>query len=256
MLKSLLGNSIVQFVIGRVIGGYMLLVGWTTRWRNVNRAAAEPFWRGDGKLVLCIWHGRFMQIHRLWRFGAGIAKASMLISRSREGGIVAHAARTVGADVIRGSAAKGRQGKGGFEAGRDLVRHVEGGGAICMTPDGPRGPRMHARLGPVQVARLAQAPMLPLAWSTRWRIVLGSWDRFILPLPFGRGALIWGDPIPPPAPDADSETLEACRLKLEQELNRISVEADRLAGARQIEPAPTHSESKLTRRSDAMAPAP
>lgn len=237
-MKSLFANPIVQFVLGRSIGLYMLLVGVTTRWRRVNRAAAEPFWRGDGRVLLCTWHGRFIQFHKLWAFGPGTTPAKMLVSRSIEGDVVAHAARTVGAKLIRGSAAKGKQDKGGFEAGRESVRQIEGGGAIALTPDGPRGPRMRARLGPIQLAKLAQAPLLPGAWSTRWRIVFDSWDRTILPLPFGSGVLVWGDPIAPPAPDADSEAMEACRAELETELNRLSAEADRLARVPVIEPAP------------------
>ena len=57
MLKNFLGNSIVQFVIGRLIGLYMLFVGVTTHWSRVNQAAVEPFWTGQGKMVACVWHG-------------------------------------------------------------------------------------------------------------------------------------------------------------------------------------------------------
>lgn len=244
MLKTLLGNPVVQFLIGRTIGLYMLLVGWTTRWRKVNRAAVEPYWADpQARMVCCIWHGRFVQVHKLWTFGRNAPKGKFLISRSREGGIVAHASRTVGADVIRGSAAKRGQQKGGVEATFEMMRHIEGGGVIGLTPDGPRGPRMRAKMGPVQIAKIAQAPLMPLAWSTKWRIVMGSWDRFILPLPFGRGALVWGDPIPPPAPDADNAEMERIRLRLEHELNRITAEADRLAGADVIEPAPLRADA-------------
>lgn len=254
MLKSILGNSVVQFAIGRAIGLYMLFAAETTRWKLVNRAAVEPFWRDRSKLILCVWHGRFPQAHKMWRSGRGANKALFLISRSREGEIAANAARMVGAQPIRGSAAKGGADKGGFEAGRELVRLVASGRTAGMTPDGPRGPRMRARLGPVNVARLAQAPMLPMAWSARWRIVFGSWDRFMIPLPFGSGALVWGDPIAPPPEDADAATLEACRLKLEQELNRISAEADRIAGAPVIEPAPARIAATPDARETAVAP--
>jgi lysophospholipid acyltransferase (LPLAT)-like uncharacterized protein len=237
MLKQLLGNPVVQFLIGRAIGLYMLLVGATTRWTSIDRAAVEPYWRaGSARLVCCIWHGRFIQVHKLWRFGAGVAKARFLISRSREGGIVAHASRTVGADVIRGSAAKRSQQKGGQEAVREMVRHLEEGGVVGMTPDGPRGPRQRAKMGPVQIAKLAQAPLLPLAWSTRWRIVFKSWDRFVAPLPFGRGTLVWGTPIAPPGPDADAAEMERVRAQLERELNRVTAEADRRAGVEIIAP--------------------
>lgn len=239
MLKSLLGNPFVQFLIGRIMGSYLLFVGVTTRWKRVNREAVEPFWTGEGRLVACIWHGRFALVHKLWRFGRGITKAVFLISRSREGGIVAHVSRTVGAEVIRGSAAKGVQQKGGREAAREIMRHIEGGGCIGMTPDGPRGPRMRAKTGPVQLARMAQAPLIALAWSTSNRIVFKkSWDRFIFPLPFGKGALVWSDPIPPPSANADAAELEAVRLKLETEMNRIAEEADRIAGVEVIAPAP------------------
>ena len=87
-------------------------------------------------------------------------------------------------------------------------------------------------------AKLAQAPMVPLAWASSNRIVFDSWDHFLLPLPFGRGALIWGAPIPPPSPDADDDEIEAARLALEAEMNRITREADHMAGVAPIEPAP------------------
>lgn len=239
MLKALLNNPAVQFLIGRSIGLYMLFCGATTRWRRVNRAAVEPFWtRPDHRVICGVWHGRFMLAHCLWAFEPQVPKAKFLISRSREGGIVAHAARTVGSEVIRGSAGKRGQQKGGVGATFEMVRHMEGGGMMAITPDGPRGPRMRAKMGPIQIARMAQAPLLPFVWSTRWRIVFDSWDRLVLPLPFGRGALVWGNAIPAPAPDASAEEMERIRLLFEQEMIRIAAEADRLAGVEIIEPEP------------------
>ncbi|MEZ5994753.1 MAG: lysophospholipid acyltransferase family protein [Hyphomonadaceae bacterium] len=252
MRRSILGNPVVQFLIGRAIGGLMLLVGITTRWKRINEAAAAQFWNGEGRVILCLWHGRFALTHKCWRVGRGRPVAKMLISQSPEGGIVAHTSRAVGAGVIRGSAAKRGQQKGGVEATREMARHLEEGGVVAMTPDGPRGPRMRARKGPVQVAKISGVPLLPMIWSTHNRVVFKkSWDQFILPLPFGRGALIWGDPIAPPAPDASDAELEAVRLKLENELNRISAEADRLAGVEAIEPAPLRQEAA---RNQAPAP--
>lgn len=237
-MKSILGNPVVQFLLGRLIGSYMLFVGVTTRWKKINRAAIEPLWApGAGRLILCVWHGRFPLVHTMWSFKRGAPKGKMLISQSREGGIVAHTSRTVGGGVIRGSAAKGRQSKGGLEAVRAMARHLESGGMVAVTPDGPRGPRMRCKKGPVQVAKLASAPLMPVAWSTSNRIVLKSWDSFILPLPFGHGAKIWGNPIAAPGPNANEEEIERVRLVLETEMNRISAEADRIAGVPVIEPA-------------------
>lgn len=238
MFKTLLGNPVFQYVVGRIIGFYMLFVGVTTRWERVNEAAIEPFWRGEGKMIGCIWHGRFTLIHKMWRFGKGTPPAKMLISRSREGGLVSWVSRTVGAEVIRGSAAKRGQQKGGVEATLQMARHLDGGGVIAMTPDGPRGPRMRAKRGAVQLARIAGASLMGVTWATSNRIVFQrSWDKFVFPLPFGRGALIWTDPIPVPE-DADEESMDRLRLKLETEMNRIAAEADQIAGVAVIEPAP------------------
>ena len=241
MLKKLLANPVFQLVVGKIIGFYMLLVGWTTRWRKVNLAAPERFWAEGGGLIACTWHGRFMLVHTLWKYDGKVQPAKFLISASREGGVVIHASRTVGADVIRGSAAKGGKLKGGFEAMREMKRHTDSGGIIGLTPDGPRGPRMRAKMGPVQLAKLAGVPMLPLVWSTKHRVVMQSWDRFVFPLPFGPGALVWGEPISV-ARDADEAAMEAARLALENELLRITAEADRVAGASppiEPDPAPT-----------------
>lgn len=246
-MKSLLGNPVIQFLLGRLIGSYMLFVGVTTRWTRVNQAAIEPFWQpGAGKLIGCMWHGRFPLIHKMWTFRPGIPRVKMLISHSREGGIVAHTAAVVGAEVIRGSEAKKGKPKGGVEAMRQMARHIEGGGVIAMTPDGPRGPRMRAKRGPVQLAKLAGAPLIALTWATTNRVVFNkSWDHFVLPLPFGKGALIWGNPIAPPPMDASDAEIEAVRLALEVEMNRIAAEADRIAGVTPIEPAAPRGEALM-----------
>jgi hypothetical protein len=70
-----------------------------------------------------------------------------------------------------------------------------------------------------------------------------SWDQFVLPLPFGKGAQVWGNPIAPPAADASDAEIEAVRLELEAEMNRIAAEADRIAGVPLIEPAPMRGET-------------
>ena len=103
----------------------------------------------------------FALIHKMWSFKRGVPKAKMLISQSREGGIVAHTAMAVGAR--RSSAAQRPRRatikpKRGIEAMRDMARHIEGGGVMAMTPDGPRGPRMRVKRGPIVLAKIAGAP--------------------------------------------------------------------------------------------------
>ena len=99
------------------------------------------------------------------------------------------------------------------------------------------GPRMRAAPGALMTAELAHAVILPVAYATTRRRILKSWDRFLLPLPFGRGVFIAGEAIEAPG-RLDEAGREALRLRLEAALNAVTAEADRLTGHVPIEPAP------------------
>ncbi len=234
MLKRLLRSPRVQLLIGVALGFYLRAVGATTRWTHVGRAHVERIWREGGGVIVCIWHGRILLVREGWAVGRGGQDPRILISRSPEGGVVAHVSRTLGAPVIRGSTAKGAKRKGGFEAMRAMLAHLSAGGAVCITPDGPRGPRMRASAGAVQLARLSGAPIVCMAWSVRPRALSGGWDRMVAPFPFGRGAYVWGAPMHVGRED----DLEAARGALEAELNRLTAEADARTGHAPIAPAP------------------
>jgi lysophospholipid acyltransferase (LPLAT)-like uncharacterized protein len=236
MLKRLLSSPLAQFLVGRILGGYMLLVGWTTRWTRINRRAAEEIWAAKGPAIICFWHGRIVLSHFGWAIGKGAQEVRVLISHSREGGIVAAATRTVGAGVIRGSTSRGADNKGGTQAMREMLRHMKAGGAVAIAPDGPRGPRMRAQMGAIQLAKHTGAPMICLAWAVRGGRTANSWDRFVVPPLFSKGTYVWGEPIRVSG-DAGEAEMEAARLALEAELNRITAQADASVGADAVAPA-------------------
>jgi lysophospholipid acyltransferase (LPLAT)-like uncharacterized protein len=236
MLKRLLDSPLLQGFVGRILGLYMLACGALTRWTLVNRTAAEAVWVEGGPAVICFWHGRTVLAHLGWPRSAGAPPAKALVSHSREGGIIAAAARTVGHHVVRGSSAKGDKRKGAIEATRQMLRHMQSGGTVAIAPDGPRGPRMRAQMGPIQLAKRMNAPIICYGWSTQRRTVFKSWDRLVLPHLFSRGVYVWSDAIQVP-PNATDAQLEDARAHLEAELNRVTALADLLAGTPAIEPA-------------------
>jgi lysophospholipid acyltransferase (LPLAT)-like uncharacterized protein len=130
----------------------------------------------------------------------------------------------------------GSTSKGGAKALRAMVRTVKNGDYVGLTPDGPRGPRMRAQEGIVTIARLAKVPIIPIGYASTSCKILGSWDRFIAALPFGRGVFVWGEPIEVPQ-TSDKLALEKTRLNIEDAINAVSAEADRLSGLDPIEPA-------------------
>lgn len=235
-MSSQPNSSFIHRVVGRIVGAYMLFCGWTTRWTRVNEAGARAAWAAGKPLIVCYWHGRIMQSHVGWRQSEGAPRTLMLISQSKEGEAIAQACMMVGLDVVRGSTDKAHKRKGGAEALRAMVKTLRAGGSVAITPDGPKGPRMRVQPGVIQLARLSGASMICLGWSTRPRKAFNSWDRFMLSIPFSRGAYVWSDLLSVPR-DADDAALEAARLALENELTRVAHEADRLVGVAPIPPA-------------------
>lgn len=228
--------SFGRTLLGRIIGGYVAFADATTRWTEFGRENVAPFLAGERPCVLTFWHGRLMLARHGWPLKDARIPCNALISQSKDGEIIAVAMETVGLKTTRGSTAKGGKDKGGARALRDLVKATKTGETVAITPDGPKGPRMRATLGTVQLARLAGAPVVPMAWCSAPRMTLNSWDRFYIPAPFGRGVFVWGAPIDVPR-DGDDIALEAVRQEIEAALNAVTDEADSRMGAPRITPA-------------------
>ena len=235
ILKTLGRKPLVQRGVAALAAGLMRVVGATTRWQSVNAAAAASA-RAGQPTIIAFWHNRLALMPACWPSQAAF---HMLISSHPDGQLIARTIAHFGFGSVAGSSRRG-----GGEALRRLARLLKSGGSVGVTPDGPRGPRMSVGEGTLVLAKLTGAPILPVAVSVRRRVVLGTWDQLIIPLPFGRGAMIWGNPITVPR-DADDATLSALRGRLEQELTRVSAEADKLAGVDimrpEIAPRPDHA---------------
>jgi len=219
---------------------YMVLVKYTTRW-TVERAdmAASVIDSRQG-LIALTWHSRFLMLNSAWK--KHWQKPHVLISLSRDGALVAYTTRFLGLKTVRGSARKAgsTKSKGGSGALREMMAALDNKACIVITPDGPRGPRQRLGDGPLGLSRLSGAPILPCTFAVRNRIQFKSWDRFVLPLPFGRGIIIWGTPLTVPA-DASEEELGNYKKIIEDEMNAFLKEADTRLGRTPVEPAEVKS---------------
>lgn len=219
----------VRGVICALAALYIRFVHATSRWSVEGGEHAAALWDQDAPFILAFWHGRLMLMPYCWRREKPI---ELLVSQHRDGQFIA---RTVGHFDLKTIA--GSTSRGGTAALRAMLRGLKRGGYVGITPDGPRGPRMRATGGIADIARLSGAPVLPVAVATSRRRVLGSWDRFIVALPFSRGVFVWGAPIEAPK-SGDQGAREAVRRLIEDRLNAVTAEADRLVGKTAIEPAP------------------
>lgn len=190
-LAVLLGGAVIR----------ALASTWRYRVRNVEqldklRAAGGPF-------IFSIWHGQLLPL--LWHHRhQGI---SILVSEHKDGELIAQFAESIGYGTIRGSSSRGAAG-----ALLGLVRALGEGAEVGITPDGPRGPACSYAPGAAVAASKAGALVLPLAAHAdrAWR--LSSWDRFMIPRPFARVTLAYGDPVRLPG-DARAAAADTPRLE-------------------------------------------
>ncbi len=227
--KRVLRNGAVRGGLCALAALYIRLAHATGRWRAEHRDIPESFWRQGKPFIVAFWHGRLLMMPLGWRNGAPV---SMLISQHRDGKLIARVIRHFGFGSIGGS-----ERRGGAAAVRAAIKALKRGECVGITPDGPRGPRMRASAGVIDIARLSGAAILPTAFATSRRRVLSSWDRFVIALPFSRAVYVWGEPVTVPR-EIDSAGREAARRALEEGLNAVTREADRLVGQDTIEPAP------------------
>lgn len=163
------------------------------RLRVLGAEPLGPRWRAGRPLVYAVWHGRMLIVPWLYarlRRVSPIRPVAVLASRSRDGDLAAAYAARFGLTAVRGSSSRG-----GAQALRALVATMRAGHDAAVVPDGPRGPAAVLRPGVVVLARLAGAEIVPLGVAARpaWRP--GTWDRFLVPLPLARAAVVFGEPL-------------------------------------------------------------
>lgn len=187
-----LRNPVVQGVLAWILAQWMRLCFATIRWTREGEAEIEALWTRGGGVIPLFWHSRIALSPASWPLDRA-TPAKALISLSPDGQFIARAVARLGFPAIRGSSAnkdKAQAAKGGSQALRDGLRQLKVGG-LAVTPDGPRGPANVMGEGVPLMAKLSGAPVVFLGLSCRPAIRLGSWDRALVPLPFGRGAIVY-----------------------------------------------------------------
>lgn len=198
---------------------YVRLVHATGRWRTLRGEIPAGFWARNKPFIVAFWHGRLLMMPYSWPRGRTM---NMLISQHNDGELISRTIAHFGLATVRGST-----GRGGAGALRTLVRLLAQGDCAGVTPDGPHGPQRKASVGIISLARLSGVPIIPLSYGVSRRRVLPSWDRFVLPAPFARGVFVWGEPIAV-ARNADADARDRARQAVEDSLNRLTDEADRM----------------------------
>jgi lysophospholipid acyltransferase (LPLAT)-like uncharacterized protein len=196
-MKRLARHPVVQRALAWLLGLYLWFALRTTRWTLHGGEHMAPHAQG-APAVVAFWHERLPLIAMVWliarrRYPESRARPHALVSLHRDGRFIGGVIRRLDIAVVLGSTSRG--GAAGF---RRLLGLLADGDHIAITPDGPRGPRRVAAPGVAQLAALSGCPILPCAAQTSRRRVMRSWDRMVIPLPFGRGVVVCGPTIAVP----------------------------------------------------------
>lgn len=175
--------------------------------------------------IYATWHQRM-----LWFFyDARNRHIVVMISKSRDGDYADKVAHRLGFLSVRGSSLGG-----GRKAMHQLIDILNKGSSMAgMTADGPKGPPRVLKMGTVKMARETSKPIIPIMYGAKRKIILRSWDRYILPVPFTDIVVYYGDPVFV-APDASNEECERIRIEVQRIMNEMADVCDAYWGGNPV----------------------
>jgi hypothetical protein len=205
-------RDLAASALGWLAAAALRALGATWRVETTGRAPARaPY-------VLAAWHqGLLVAAYLLRDRGLWVP-----LSLSRDGDLAERALRRLGfACSPRGSSSRG-----GSALLREMIRRIRAGESGGVLPDGPRGPAFEAKPGVLALAAATGVQIVPVGVAAAPCGRLGSWDRALVPLPFARVRVVYGNPIEVPK-DASAAQREEYRRQLTSTLQALDLEAER-----------------------------
>jgi lysophospholipid acyltransferase (LPLAT)-like uncharacterized protein len=207
------------YLAGRTVGALLRAWRLTVRVDARNGSVCKP------PYVLALWHGRVIG-SIMDNYDCGCVT---MASRSSDGALAAGIVEQLGIVAARGSSSRG-----GREALAEMEDLVRGGTPFAaLTVDGPRGPWRTVKPGVLVLARRLGVPLIPITFSSRRTWVLRSWDRMVLPKPFSRVVVAYGEPWSPERLSGDThEVLQGVAAAIDE----LTLSLDRDVAGKELWP--------------------
>jgi lysophospholipid acyltransferase (LPLAT)-like uncharacterized protein len=212
-----LSQRLALAVIPRVVWAIFSLIGRTWRFEVIAEEGVVPVVFGEvpGPEIYCFWHQCVLPCTVYFRR----SRAVILISRSFDGELITRTLRMFGFDAVRGSSSRGAR-----EGLLGLKQVIVSGRTAIFTADGPRGPIYRTKMGPIKLAQMTGAPIGAFHLEPEHAWTMGSWDRFLVPMPFTRIAVSWAQWTHVPA-DLLDDQFEQKRQELNAAIERARLRA-------------------------------
>ena len=223
MIKYFSSFKLIQTLLSLIGSIYVLTVYKTSKVNLKNRKKIENLLERNESFIYSFWHDQLLMCPLTWQSNSNI---KVLISKHRDGDIIAQLISNLGFEAIRGSTHKTNKikNKGGLLSARKMIKSLKNGISIGISPDGPKGPRHKVSEGILSISRLSKSVILPVGIGFKNKWVLNTWDKFIIPKPFNEITVIWGDPIPAITNEKNNHQF---KTKLESKMNNLTAQANK-----------------------------
>lgn len=227
--KRIETSPVLSEFFGTLITRYIALCDRTTSWQveGLNELLETL---AHGPVLMIMWHSRMAMGARHWPNLQ--APASSLHHRSPLGRISGVMQRREGMAPFEMSHRKSN-----LVASRQVMKRVKDGVSIVMTGDGPLGPANKLQPAPLEWANRLDVPIFAYAFSTNRGYRANTWDRLLLPYPFGKGAQVFARYDHEHIKNVYPTDRDAFAVSLEEFLNETTERANRLSAVKSREQA-------------------
>lgn len=177
-------------ILGYLAGGAMKLWSYTLRYDVNDKAGIVCPHIDPEPAIFALWHNRIFTMPPIWqRTGGKNRNTVVLTSASKDGTTLATAMQMFGLGAIRGSSSRRA-----VSALIGMKKAIREGLDVCVTPDGPKGPRYQVQPGIIKIAQATATKIIPIhiRYGKAWR--LKTWDGFVIPKPFSRVTVVFDEP--------------------------------------------------------------
>ncbi len=196
MIKSILKNYFVKKFLSILGAIYIFFVYISSKKKFINKNNLDKLLADDISFIYALWHDQLLLSPFTWQ---SKKKIDILISKHKDGDIIADLIKFHGFNSIRGSTnnPNKEKGKNSLTNIRKILKSLKNNISIGITPDGPRGPRHKVGEGTINISRISNKKILPMSLACKKKWILNTWDKFIVPKPFNEICIVWGKPLDP-----------------------------------------------------------
>jgi lysophospholipid acyltransferase (LPLAT)-like uncharacterized protein len=208
-LKKIIKNTIIADILCYILYMYLTICFKTTRWQYFNKEILES--HNNKAAIYLFWHSRMMMMPLLWHNN----NMHVVISHHRDGRLISKVMEFFKLHTVSGSTSKG-----GVKAAQQIIELLKIGHSISITPDGPRGPARKLNSNALKLAQIANVPIIGVTYDITRKKTLSSWDKMIIPKPFGKGKIAFSILFSPSENNINND--DTTSQEIENKLNAIT----------------------------------